>query len=463
MDAKHHMFIAFTLAVLLVGFGVILSPPFKDFRKIIGLPEELPGARYSNGVAEIIDLDNAELYLTRIAHVYHVVFIILMYAAIALFVKQYSLDTDVLALMLTGTVMVVAGGIIFSYIDRAFFWHGTFIAGLAVVFSSGLLVLFRFKPKNLLDTALLLTGLLILGGAVIGGWVGSSFIDREIAEEFLLAKIQSRFNPDLAEENVVWRAMTGHLHAMVALALTLTFLISVKALDVKPGRWTKISIYTVIFGEMVMAIASYSVWFVGKAAHLMITPAALALISGTLMLSFRTLNYELSTPRGVLSWGLKLGNLWVWAFVAVPGAIVAISLRKPRFFNPEFRAEAWDWAELAYNIGHWHILLTIWGVTLLLAYLAISSNSRSTAVFGWIALAGMLLATATVNLYMLANPPLPYTPNPYDNFWLKYFVEPALVVMALGIAASYLAFLKGIFRSNSSSRKRSEDTRKAQN
>ena len=443
MRAEHHMLIAFTLAVIIIGFGVLLSPPFKDFRKAVGLPEELPGSRYSNGVAEIInpDPDMAEFYLTRVAHYYHAVFIILMYGTVALIVRQYRLNTDALNLMLIGALMVAIGAITYSYIDHTFFWHGLFIAGLAVAFSASLLVLFELlrREKSLLDWAIIIAGILLLGGALIGGWVGSSFIDHTTAESFLEAKIQSRFNPDLAEENEVWRAMTGHLHAMIALSLALVFLVSVKILELKPGKWTKISVYAVIFGETVMALASYSVWFFGKIAHLIITPAALALIFGTLMLSFRTANYEIKSPKGVLNWGLKLGNLWIWAFVAAPGAIVAISLRKPRFFNPEFRAEVWDWAELAYNIGHWHILLVFWGAVLLLAYLTLT-ESKIASIAGWITMAGLLLATSTVNLYMLANPAQPYTPNPYNNFWLQYFVEPGLGLMSIGVILSYYIF-----------------------
>jgi hypothetical protein len=451
MKPEHHMLMAFTLAIVLVGFGVLLSPPFKDLRKTVGLPEELPGARYSNGVAEIInpDPEKAELYLARIAHVYHATFIVLIYGMLAVLVRLYGIEREVLDLMFFGTLMVIGGGIIYSYLDNTFFWHGLFIAGLAVSFSASLLLLLKLlklEGKSKVDWAIIVAGILLLGGAVIGGWVGSSFIDHEIAEEFLTAKIQSRFNPDFAEESVVWRAMTGHLHAMVALALALVFLISVKILELKPGKWTEISVYAVIFGETVMAIASYSVWFVGKAAHLIITPAALTLIFGTLMLSFRVRSYEKWSPKGVLNWGLKLGNLWVWAFVAIPGAMVAISLRKPKFFNPEFRAEVWDWAELAYNIGHWHILLAIWGVILLLVYLAISARSKIAAISGWIALTGLLIATATVNLYMLANPPLPYEPNPYNNLWLQYLVEPGLAIMSIGVGISYLVFLRSFFR-----------------
>jgi hypothetical protein len=440
------MLIAFTVAVVIIGFGVLLSPPFKDFRKLVGMPEELPGARYSNGAAEIINSnpEMAELFLTRVTHYYHAIFVILIYGTIALIVRQYGLNVDALNLMLLGTLMVVIGAITYSYIEHTFFWHGLFVAGLAVAFSASLLILFallRLQGKSLLDWAIIVAGILLLGGALIGGWVGSSFIDHSTAESFLESKIQSRFNPDFAEENVVWRAMTGHLHAMIALSLALIFLISVKMLDVKPGRWTEISTYAVIFGETVMALASYAVWFFGKTAHLIITPAALTLIFGTLMLSFKTASYDIKSPNGVLNWCLKLGNIWIWAFVAIPGAIVAISLRKPRFFNPEFRAEVWDWAELAYNIGHWHILLVFWGTVLLLAYLTMT-KSKIAALAGWITIAGLLLATSTINLYMLANPAQPYTPNPYNNFWLQYFVEPGLGLMTVGIILSYYLFLR---------------------
>ena len=447
-----HMLVAFTLAVALIGWATLLSPPLKTLRSAFGITLELPGARHSDGVAEIIhpDIEKAELYLSRIAHVYHAVFMVLIYATLTAFFKLYvgNGGWDVLSLTFIGVAMSIVGALTFSYIDHSFFWHGLFIAGLAVVFSAGLLTMIRFRPRDPLDWAVWVAGLLLLGGALIGGWVGSSYIDHEVAEEFLNAKIQSRFNPDLGEENVVWRAWTGHQHAMIAIALTLAFLVAIKALRLKPGKWTKWAIYAVIVGELVMASASYMVWPIGKIAHLLITPAALVLIFGTLLLSFRTEGSGFSTGEGLLSWGVRLGNIWVWAFVAAPGAIVAMSLRRPTmFFNPNFRAEVWDWAELAYNIGHWHILLTLWGITVMLTYLAISEErSKPLIAFGWLALIGLLMATAAVNLYMLVNPPAPYTPNPYNNVWLSLLVEPSLMIMAIGVAGVYILFLINTLR-----------------
>ena len=441
-----HMLIAFTLAVLLVGFGVLLSPPLRWLRTSLGLPADLPGARHSDGHAEIISQDpsGAKLFLARIAHVYHSVFIVLIYATLTLLLKLYmnKEGRDILALILIGVLMTIGGGITYSYIRHTFFWHGLFIAGLAIVFSGGLLILIRFRPKDLLGWAIMLTGVLIIGGALIGGWVGSSYIDRDVAQGFLNAKISSRFNPDLGEENVVWRAWTGHQHAMIALSLTLAFLISVKVVGVKKDRLAKASLYAVMLGTLVMALASYSVWPIGKVAHLAITPAALLLISGTLLLSFKTQGHPLNTPKGVLNWGLRLGNIWTWLFVAIPGAIVAVSLRKPVFFNPPLRNSVWDWTELAFNIGHWHILLTLWGVTVMLAYLTYTEkNLKLIAISGWISLIGLLISTAAINLYMLANPPQNYAPNPYNNIWLSTLVEPGLTIMSIGIAMAYILFL----------------------
>ncbi len=64
-----------------------------------------------------------------------------------------------------------------------------------------------------------------------------------------------------------------------------------------------------------------------------------------------------------------VSNLIMWVTVAAPGTIVAMSLKKPLFLNPPFRDLTWNWAELAYNVGHWHILMGMWEVITLLIYL----------------------------------------------------------------------------------------------
>lgn len=224
---------------------------------------------------------------------------------------------------------------------------------------------------------------------------------------------------------------------MIALALVLVFLIGVSIVGIKKSRFSKALLYIILFGEFFMASASYAVWPVGKIAHLIITPAAISLIFGTLLLSFKT---EISN---VLSWGLKIGNVIIWAGVAVPGGLVATSLRKPILFNPVFRDQLWDWAELAFNIGHWHILLVTWGIILLLIYITWPENmGRITGILGKITLIGYAIAMLSINLYMLGNGPGQYIPNPYNNIWLSYLVEPSLTLMSAGIGLLYLLFLR---------------------
>ncbi len=433
-----HLALSSTLLVLVVGFLVLLSPPFQGLRQGIGLPATLPGSRYNPavGAAEVVPKSGASEYLARLTFVYHSVFALLVYATVIPLIVKKEMSWELVDLMGVGAVMTVAGGLTYSYAWRYHLWHGLYVAGLAAMFSAGLVLLIRYRPSSFLESNIRLSGLLMLLGAVIGGFLGSSFMEGRSG--FLRALIESRLNPDLAEGNSLWRALTAHEHAMLLLALTLIFLTAASLLDVEERGAARASLYLIWAGQLLAALASYTVWPSGKAAHVVITPASLMLLLGTTILSLRA--------RGdSLKWGLILGNVIMWVSVAVPGALVAMSLRKPLFFNPPFRDPAWDWAELAYNVGHWHILLGMWGVTVLLVYLSWPINlleiSRIARAGGWMALLGFAGAAVSVNLYMLANPPRPYSPNPYGNPWLTYLVEPSLTVMSLGIAISYFAFI----------------------
>ncbi|WP_180385507.1 hypothetical protein [Pyrodictium delaneyi] len=441
-----HRLAAFTLIVPVVGWGILLSPPFESIRPLLGLPEHLPASRFNGHAAEIVppDRGDAEWFLARVAHYYHVVFAALLYSMIVLGSRLYPGEwRDTRLLGLAGAVMTAVGGLGYAYYSRSPPLHGLFIAGLAVLFASGLLVAVRLRPRDVLDHALRATLTLMLVGGVIGGYLGSSFMDEEAHKGFVEAKIAARFNPDYAEDNELWRAMVAHEHAMVALADVAAFLVALRALHLRWGRSTRLASYMVLVGLVATAVASYAVWPVGGIAHLVITPASLILLIGVTILAFKTTTTGTQPQERLLALGIRVGTLALWASVVVPGAIVASSLRKPTvFINPAFRDPAWDWAELAYNIGHWHILLAAWGIVLLLAALATQEYTRTRRVAilgGWLALAGFTAASVTVNLYMLGNPPEPYQPNPYDNIWLRLLVEPSLAVMAAGVALAYLA------------------------
>ncbi len=435
-----HLVAAPTLLVVTVGFLILLSPQFTDVRVAIGLPKHLPGSRFNStiGAAEILAPGEAgEEYLGRLTFAYHAVFATLLYATLVPAVRTLDerLRRSILSLAGAGAVATALGGLAYAY-GGGFLWHGTFVAGLAFLFCSGVLFLLNLRTPDLVWVNLAVTVLLMMVGGLIGGWLGSSFMEHR--PEFLEALAKARFNPDLAEENIFWRALTAHEHAMVALALTAVFLVGLSFLDVpetRSGRW---SMYFVLVGQVLTASASFAVWLAGKVAHLVITPAALLLVVATTAAGLAS-----KGPRH-LRLGLVAGNLVLWASVIVPGALVAASLRKPLFFDPPFRDPAWDWAELAFNVGHWHILLGLWGAVLLFVYAHWPEDLTSSSLARlalWLAMGGFAVAAVSVNLYMLANPPGPYSPNPYDNIYLRYLVEPGLVAMSLGVALGYLTLL----------------------
>ncbi|GEM_PF-759688 len=437
-ELRFHIALSSTLLVLVVGFLVILSPQFTEVRVHLGLPVHLPGSRYNEsvGAAEIISINEGEEYLARITFIYHTIFSLLIYASMIPLITRMRLGNDLINLFSVGSVLTVLGGLAYSYAGSFHLWHGLFITGLAAIFLAGLLTVLRLHPHNLLESNLRLSGVLMLAGSVIGGYLGSSFMEGRSG--LLKALIEARFNPDLAEEDSLWRALTAHEHAMLLLALSLVFLVAVSLLRVEERGVSRLALHLIWLGQLMAAVASFAVWPFGKVAHVIITPAALILLVGTTLLS-------LKAKGDSLKWGLLTGNAIMWLSVTIPGALVAMSLRKPLFFNPPFRDPLWDWAELAYNVGHWHILVGMWGIIVLLIYLSwpadLLGTSKWVKLGGWFSLLGFGAAAISVNLYMLGNPPGPYSPNPYGNVWLTYLVEPSLMVMSLGIFISYVCLM----------------------
>ncbi len=406
-----------TALVVILSYLVLLSPPLKGVREFFGLKE--PEERRYNPTTRAAELDAPPKMLAREAFVYHSIFAILL-AMTLLPIADYRVSW----LAVLGALTTAAGGMGYSYLGYSFEWHGLFLLGLSLLFASGLLSL--KKPSNLVEFNIQLSILLLLAGGIIGGWLGSSFMRWRGA--FVEAVRAARFNPDLAEESFLWRALTAHEHAMLAVALTLAFLVGAKLAGVRKSTY----LYLVALGQVMMALASFSVWWVGKVAHVIITPAALLLILGTTLTS-------LKFPRDKLEY-LTM-NLAIWVTVALPGAIVAMSLRKPLILSPAFRDPLWDWAELAYNTGHWHILLGFWGVLVLTSWMTLLSAKGMCQVSRWLSIVGMSLASVGVNLYALASGPGRYSPNPYDNPWLV-LVELGLVTLTIGVALGYFSVIR---------------------
>jgi len=197
----------------------------------------------------------------------------------------------------------------------------------------------------------------------------------------------------------------------------------------------------------VTVIGFYLVWPLGGIAHRIITPASLALLVASFLAALALKTQSPTTTEGALVYGLRIGLASMWPLVAIPGAMVAISLHKPVFFNSPIRDPARDWAELAYSIGHWHLLVAAWGITLLLTLLAHVGRSRLATPAAWLAVAGFLVAGVGANLYAFTAPPTPYSPNPHDNQWVRLLIEPSLAAMVATVALGYIETLRSALKS----------------
>ncbi len=437
---------AFTLVAAVLLWGVLLSPPFTRLRALLGLPAELPGGRFNPATGTyMVEPSNPPLYFARLTHYYHVVFSCLLLATLVAALTPPMVETRgrchsvAVALGFVGAVWVAAGGLLYAYYARLPWLHGLFIAGLGVLFASGIAALLSFRPVDPLDAGLLACIVLLLAGGVIGGFVGSSFIDHAVRVGLVKALELARINPDLAESNPYWRAVVGHEHAMVAVADTAALLLVIRAL--RPSRLTgREALLAAIAdaGLVVMAVASYLVWPLGGIAHEAITPASIVLLVCLTAIVFRLRGRDIVSKAAAAA--ARLGAAAVWLAVVVPGAIAAASLRHPTpFLHPAFRAAYWDVAENAFNIGHWHILLAAWGVGVFTAAMTTQPRGgrlrdRAAAASILTVAAGFTVAAIGAALYMLASGP---APTPSSSPWMP-LLELGLAVMGAGVAAAYL-------------------------
>jgi hypothetical protein len=458
---KNWIVLAVSIGVVLIGWGVLLSPPMDFVRESLGIQEQ----PYSRAVildgekaAEICDSDpeGCKEYLSRIVFLYHSVFAIIIalviYLATSLFKFSSEYRKPVIALTTVGYLMTVSGGILYGYWIRDLFLHGLFITGLAALFFAGILFILGFKVKedgrlDLLNLNILLAVVFLLITSVLGAWVGAN--QTEIGESLSLAIQDSRINPDLVQNNIPWRVMTAHQHGMVAiLGAAVSFLVFKHYRINTRGRAVKISLILALVGQTVMSIAVWAVWPFGRPAHLAITPSSVLLLAvvSSIVISDLVTRIRNTGIKNLLTDGLSrissyLLIIGIWPTVAIPGAIVAISLRNPVIIKPEFRNVIWDWAENAFSIGHWHILIFFFGAALFIIILDLFRTGRIGKLISALAGISAVLAAIAINFYMVPFEPENFIPNPYNNLILTYFVEPALGIFSVSIAAGFFYIL----------------------
>ncbi len=468
MAQKGLMMLALTVGVFLAGWGVLLSPPMETLARSLGIvkPDDIRMSIVDGQVvAEICNADPqlCRNYLARLTFLYHSVFAVLvamtLYLATGVFSFRNGYVGPIYIIGTAGYLMVITGGIVYGYLLKDAFLHGVFIAGLAFLFTAGLLFSFGVKlrsEKGQIDWLALnvfVSALLLLATSIIGAWIGANEM-AGIGEVLRATKMLARIDPDLGEEVFVWRAMTAHQHAMVAALGAAIVFTAFKYLRIESEeKLSKALLAGGLVGQFVMVSACWAVWPYGKIAHLAITPAAIGLIFFTAFLAGLELKKALAGVKGwsqlinvMKHFSIYLLVVWVWPSVAIPGALVAISLRKPIILQPEFRNPIWDWAEVAYNIGHWHVLLLLYAATLFIIYVDVLAGGKLGSFVTLTTMLSTIAASTAINFYMIPSNPAPYIPNPYNDVTLATIVEPSLILLSTSVAVGYIYSLYSMLR-----------------
>ena len=415
------MFIVISIYLLA---GVIYSPPFTTLRHLIGIKDLETTRMTSNGY--LLTPENYDAFHLRTVHYYHGVFIGFITVSVILYyiITKKKPDT-LLDLALIGGITTMASALIYGYASHAPIFHGLFIFGLSIMFMTGLLLLVYNSSHSIKTNSLLvLSVLMLLVGAVLGAILGSYYMEPGLSSEYISAIIASRVDPDLAEDNLLWRMRAGHEHGMLLSVLGLTSALLVEGLNLSYNKTARNLVHLSSLSLVIAAASSYLLPLFGGVVHKVITPASLLLITA---LGFLGL-YATWRRRRFYDVVFLSGILLVWLFVAVPGAVIAMSLRRPTIFiEPAFRDPSWDYVELAYNVGHWHLLLLFWGVAILVLTSCIWAKNKSGRIVVMLSVVGLSLSGLGFNLYVFLNGP--YPTNPYDNIWIKILVEPGLAMV----------------------------------
>ncbi len=415
-----------------------------------------------------IELNEAEK-VGRVVMLYHALGVPFL-ASVVLLVLKYcdvrpALVPHIRWTVFIGAVVVAISGITFAYLSRLDFaglgdamanvrWvaHGLFLMGLSLVFYGGVLLLVAIWPTtgfpdparhigkpylgriNLEQLNLTLVTIALLVSVVIGAIPGSYFgngFDAMLAEAVVRE-----------EHDVFQRMVVSHLHIMVALLDAAVMLLVFRYANLS-GRWFHIALLASIPGIIIMSVGAWLVITGWEKAHMVINMGANFLLIAAVILTIlgwkRTLVDRLgddyaATPFGSkvrtlledpIRFGLYLQFTLVNFVVSIPGIWVAVHLDEFREGNAA--------SEYAFNVGHWHVLVTLTAVIIFLLLMDILDlRGRLRKVVGWTVVIGSAIAFIFANVYMLT-----YAPNG-DN-------KLSFMVVDLGLVIAFVGFFTYIF------------------
>ena len=339
-------------------------------------------------------------------------------------VKMRALYRVVINAAITaGYLVTMIFGLLFAYWGHAWPFHGLYIAGLTLIFSSGVLLCVALWPwdkeyylkdpnseyartrsgfdleRAAFFAMAVTTVISSMFGAVAGSYFGNGF------EVFLAENIIREPEKTMLEYSVI-----GHLHIMLALiAIAITLIIG-RWLDFK-GIYQKIAMPLMLVGVVVLNLGVWGVVTpLEPIAHMIIyvgaTPAMLAALmlvifgfdkfiregmAGTERPSFgRKLAALVRDP-------LKFGPLWQMIFMnfTVSGIGILMAVRLDEIFR------VWPAREERIELtGHWHVLSAIIATIILFYYGDLTGlKGKLRQWYGWLIIVLSDLAFAAVTIF----------------------------------------------------------------
>jgi hypothetical protein len=328
--------------------------------------------------------------------------------------------TAINAAITVGYILTMVFGLSFAYFGHNWAFHGLYIAGLTLMFFSGVLLVIALWPWNKeyyqpdksyartrsgLDlerlaffATALTTVISALFGAVPGSYFGNGF-------ETFLAENIIRY----PEKSTMEYSVIGHLHIMLALTAVMITLIIGRWLNFR-GILHKIAMPLMILGTIVLNLGVWGVVTpLEPIAHMIIyvgaTPsmlAALLLLIWSWGDLIRQGTAHLPKPRfsqkisALLHDPLKFGPTWQMLFMnfTTSGIGIFMAVKLDEIFR------VWPAREERIELtGHWHVLSAIIATIILLYYgdmLGLKGRLRQLYGWGIIFLSDIAFAAVTI-------------------------------------------------------------------
>ncbi|MFH2103393.1 MAG: hypothetical protein ABIJ39_08600 [Chloroflexota bacterium] len=324
-------------------------------------------------------------------------------------------------LITIGYLFAMVFGMGFAYWGHNWALHGLYIAGLTLIFFSGVLLAIGLWPweqgslrtdkayavtRKGLDleratffTMALATLASALFGAVPGSYFGNGF------ETFLAENIIRQPHKTLLEDSII-----GHLHIMLTLIAIAITLIVGRWLDFK-GILHKIAMPLMIIGTIVISIGAWSVIFVAWAHTIIYVGSVMVMLPALFLVIFGWDKFiregvaGIQKPTGwqklkaLLRDPLRFGPLWQMVFmnftVSGVGIFMAVKL------DEIIRVLPWREERITLT-GHWHILSAIIATIILFYYGdMIGLKGKLRQWYGWSIIILSDIAFGAVTLFEL--------------------------------------------------------------